>query len=105
MEQQQTPQIQASNIVDKRWKPKNWIEFDTEFQIDPRTAGEEGSFAALEFKYYAGVNAKSKDGKTIVLSGTVTSPERSCTWRLARFGLYFTIDAEASSPERQWRQS
>ncbi len=74
MEQQQTPQIQASNIVDKRWKPKNWIEFDTEFQIDlPRTAGgEDGSFAALEFKYYAGVNAKNKEGKTIVLSGTVT---------------------------------
>lgn len=74
MEQQQTPQIQASNIVDKRWKPKTWIEFDTEFEIDlPRTAGgEEGSFPALEFKYYAGVNAQSKERKTIVLTGTIT---------------------------------
>jgi hypothetical protein len=73
LEAQNTPQIQAANIVDKRWKPKTWLELDTEFDIKlPRTeGGEKGTYPALEFKYYLVLNASAKDGKRIMLTGTV----------------------------------
>lgn len=74
VEQQQTPQIQASNIVDKRWRPKNWIELDVGLDVDIARdlGGREGSFPGLEIKYFVGLTKTSKDGKTIVLSGQVS---------------------------------
>ncbi|MCB1209089.1 MAG: hypothetical protein KDK97_07165 [Verrucomicrobiales bacterium] len=74
LEQQQTPQIQASNIVDKKWRPKNWLEIDAEFAIKLArdVGGRDGSLAGLDVKYYVGMNQNSKDGKPIVLSGTVS---------------------------------
>lgn len=73
-ESQPTPQIQASNVVDKRWKPKTWLEIETEFDIElPRAdGGRDGVFPSLEFKYYVVTNATAKDGKRVMLSGSVT---------------------------------
>jgi hypothetical protein len=73
LEAQPTPQIQANNVVDKRWKPKTWLEVDTEFDIKlPRAeGGNEGTYPALEFKYHLMTSA-SKDGKRIMLEGAVT---------------------------------
>lgn len=73
-EQQQTPQIQASNIVDKRWRPKNWIEVDVGLDVDIARdlGGREGSYPGLEIKYFVGVTKTNKDGKTIVLSGQIS---------------------------------
>ena len=74
IEQQQTPQIQAANIVDKKWRPKNWLEVDAQFDIKLArdVGGRDGSLAGLDVKYYIGLNQNSKDGKPIVLSGTVS---------------------------------
>ncbi len=73
MEQQPTPQIQANNIVDKRWKPKNWLEFDTEFEIKlPTSEGRDASFPSIEIRYYIVMSARNKEGKSIMLTGSVS---------------------------------
>lgn len=73
-ESQQTPQIQAGNIVDKRWKPKTWLEVDMEFEIKlPRAdGGDEGTFPGMDMKFYLVTNARSKEGKPVLLTGSVT---------------------------------
>ena len=51
-ESQPTPQIQATNIVDKRWKPKTWLEIDSQFSIKlPTAEGRDASFGALTMNY------------------------------------------------------
>lgn len=74
LEQQQTPQIQATNIVDKKWRPKNWLELEMAFSIKlARDAGgRDGSLAAMDVKYFVGLSQNSAEGKPIVLSGTVS---------------------------------
>lgn len=73
LDQQQTPQVQAANIVDKRWRPKNWIEIETVFDIKlARDAGgRAGSLPAMEVKFFVGLNAKNAEGKNIVLTGSL----------------------------------
>jgi hypothetical protein len=73
-EQQQTPQISATNIVDKRWRPKTWIEVDVGMDVDIARdlGGREGSFPGIEVKYYVGVTKTTKEGKTIVLTGQIS---------------------------------
>jgi hypothetical protein len=70
---QMTPNIQAQFVTEKRWKPKTWIEIDTEFEVELAKAlgGELAAYGALEFKYYLATSARDKDGKTIVMSGTI----------------------------------
>lgn len=74
LEQQMTPDYTPRGVTEKRWKPKQWLELDTELDVDIATelGGKDGVFPALEFKYFVAVNAKSKEGKTIVLTGTLT---------------------------------
>ena len=73
LEQQNTPQIQALNIVDKKWRPKNWLEIEVAFDVKlARDAGgRKGSLDAMEVKYFIGLNQKDETGKNIVLSGTL----------------------------------
>ena len=73
LESQQTPQMQAPNLVDKKWKPKTWLEVSMELDVKlaPAAGGRDGSLPALEVKYYVALNQMSKDGKTIVLTGSV----------------------------------
>lgn len=73
LDQQQTPQIQAMNVVDKKWRPKNWLEIEVAFDIKlARDAGgRKGSLEAMDVKYYIGLNQNAEDGKPIVLSGTM----------------------------------
>ncbi len=73
-ESQPTPQINTVNLVDKRWKPKTWLEVDTEFDIKlPRSeGGNEGTFPALEARYYFVTSATGKDGKRVMLTGSIT---------------------------------
>ena len=73
-ESQPTPQIQATNLVDKRWKPKTWLEVDTEFEIRlPRSeGGDDGTFPALDVKYFLVTSARSKENKAVLLTGAVT---------------------------------
>ena len=74
VEQQMTPDYQPRGVTEKRWRPKQWVELDTELDVDVSNelGGKEGVYPALEFKYFVGVNAKTKEGKTIVLTGTIT---------------------------------
>jgi hypothetical protein len=74
LEQQTTPRVQAQGIVEKRWTPKTWIELDLGFKIKLPKAegGDDASAAAIEVRYFVGTNAKSKDGKQIVINGSIT---------------------------------
>lgn len=89
MEQQPTPQIQALNIVDKKWRPKNWLEIEVAFDIKlARDAGgRSGSLSAMEVKYFIGLNQKSEDGKNMVLTGTMSYKDVPAD--TACFGLAF----------------
>jgi len=73
IDQQFTPQIQAINVVDKRWRPKTWIEIEGVFDIKLATdlGGRKGSLASMSVTYFIGLNQKTDDGKNIVLTGTV----------------------------------
>ena len=73
LDQQNTPQIQALNVVDKKWRPKTWLEIEAAFDIKlARDAGgRDGSLAAMEAKYYIGLNQRTQDGKNVVLSGSL----------------------------------
>ena len=71
---QMTPGLQAQFVTEKRWKPKTWIEIDSEFDVDiARTlGGDDAAYGALEFEYYLATTARSKDGKVIVLAGKIS---------------------------------
>lgn len=76
VEEQQTPQLSASNVKMKRWTPKNWIEFDVEFDIKlpEQAGGRKGSYASMQLNIYAATQEMTKDGakpKRIVLQGTL----------------------------------
>ncbi len=74
-EQQTTPDFGLkSATTEKRWKPLQWLEFDTEIEIDLARdlGGRDGTWESLEFKYFAGFNQKTKEGKNIVITGTMT---------------------------------
>ncbi|MDB6073060.1 MAG: hypothetical protein JWO89_700 [Verrucomicrobiaceae bacterium] len=74
LEAQFTPLIQASNIVDKRWRPKQWLEVQVDFKsaIARALGGREGTYPSLEIKYFlAFAGVKSADGKQVVGSGTI----------------------------------
>ncbi len=75
IESQFTPQIQATNLVDKRWRPKQWLEVQVDFKatIARSLGGREGTYPSIDVKYYAALaGIKNKDGKQVVISGTVT---------------------------------
>ena len=71
---QNTPQFNVQNVVDKRWKPKVWLELDVDFEarkaVDP--ADKSPVVESLEFKYFVGLNKNTADGKPVVLTATVT---------------------------------
>ena len=74
VEQQFTPQLTATNVVDKRWKPKTWLEIQVDFKatIATKLGGREGTYPLIEIKYFVALaGAKTKDGKQVVLSGTI----------------------------------
>jgi hypothetical protein len=71
---QMTPNIQAQFVTEKRWKPKSWIEVDTTFDVDIARdlGGDDAAYGGLTFKYYLATNGRNKDGKFIVLAGTIS---------------------------------
>jgi len=74
VQQQYTPQLTAINVVDKRWKPKVWLELAVDFKASIARAlgGREGTFPSITIKYYAALaGIKTKDGKQVVISGTI----------------------------------
>jgi hypothetical protein len=74
LEQQLTPMFQAAGVVEKRWKPKTWLELDVGVKIKlPRAeGGEDASAGSLEMRYFVGTSGKDKEGKNIVITGTIT---------------------------------
>ncbi|TDU68163.1 hypothetical protein EI77_03280 [Prosthecobacter fusiformis] len=67
----QTPQFSASNVGEKRWRPKDWLEVDLPFEIKLANdaGGRNGSLAVLTVNFYIGLNAQTKDGKYEVIKG------------------------------------
>jgi hypothetical protein len=74
LEQQMTPDYLPRGVTEKRWRPKQWLELDTELDVDVARdlGGKEGVYPALEIKYFIGVSGKTKEGKAIVLTGSIT---------------------------------
>ncbi len=68
----ETPQFQASNVGEKRWRPKKWLELDLEFEIrlPASEGGRSGTLDSMTVNYYLAFNATSKDGKREVLKGS-----------------------------------
>ncbi len=71
--EQQTPMFNVGNVRDKRWRPKNWIEVDVEFEIDlpQKAGGNKGTYPALTLNLYLALNHKDVDGKRTVLEGSL----------------------------------
>jgi hypothetical protein len=67
----ETPQFQASNVGEKRWRPKKWMEVDLEFEVrlPPSEGGRSGSLDSITVNYYIAF-VTSKDGKRDVLKGS-----------------------------------
>jgi hypothetical protein len=68
----ETPQFQAPNVGEKRWRPKSWMEVDLEFDIrlPASEGGRSGSLDGITVNYYIAFNATSKEGKREVLKGS-----------------------------------
>ena len=65
IEAQPTPQIMATNVKEKRWKPKNWLEVQVDFkaQIARSLGGREGVYPSIEVKYFLALaGKKNKEG-------------------------------------------
>jgi hypothetical protein len=71
--EQPTPQFSAGNVNEKRWRPKNWIEVDVEFDIKvPADAGgRNGSYSSMQLNIYLALQHMTKEGKREVLQGTL----------------------------------
>lgn len=52
-------------MKEKRWRPKNWIEVDVEFEIDlpPDAGGNKGTYGSLRMNVYVALQHMNKDGK------------------------------------------
>jgi len=72
--EQKTPQLQITNVTDKRWKPKNWLEVDVALDAKKaRQPGDKSPFIdTLEFKYFVALNKMDATGKYILLTATVS---------------------------------
>lgn len=69
---QNTPQFNVQNMVDKRWRPKAWLEIDVEFEAKKATADTTVGIDSLEFRYFVGLNKVDKaTGKHVVLTATI----------------------------------
>lgn len=68
----ETPQFQAPNVGEKRWRPKSWMEIDLEFDIRlPQSeGGRSGALDSMTVNYYIAMNATTRDGKREVLKGS-----------------------------------
>lgn len=73
LSEQPTPQFAAGNVKDKRWRPKNWIEVDVEFDIKlpPEAGGRNGTFPAMQMNIYLPLQHMTKEGKREVIQGTL----------------------------------
>lgn len=73
--EQQTPQYNVStgNAPAKRWRAKNWIEVDIEFDIDlPATAGgRKGSYPMMQVNIFLALQHMNADNKRQVIQGTL----------------------------------
>lgn len=65
---QQTPDIEAKGVKPKRWKPKDWLEFEVPFVASaPKTArGEFRSFDELNFKFYLLLDSPDKEKRKVL---------------------------------------
>lgn len=73
IQSQQTPDFKGTGVKEKRFKPKDWLEFEIPFiATAPRNAkGNFTSFDALTFKYYLYLANADKD-KNRILTAEVT---------------------------------
>lgn len=71
--EQPTPQFSAGSVKEKRWRPKNWVEVDVEFDVDvPNSAGgSKGTYPSLQMGIYIALNHTNKEGKFEVVEGTL----------------------------------
>ncbi|MCB1276662.1 Amuc_1102 family pilus-like protein [Prosthecobacter sp.] len=71
--EQPTPQFSAGNVREKRWRPKNWVEVDIEFDVKlPVSAGgNKGTYDSLQMAIYVALQHTTTDGKFEVVEGTL----------------------------------
>jgi hypothetical protein len=69
----QTPIVIPSNVPDKNWRPRTWLECDLEIEarLPSNQGGRNGSVASITVNFYLAMNAQTADGKRHVLKGTL----------------------------------
>lgn len=69
----ETPRLQASNLPEKSWRPKKWMQIDVHFNAKKAKTGDTNPYIdALEFKYYISLNvADAVTKKYILLTSTI----------------------------------
>jgi hypothetical protein len=74
VQQQQSPQISATNVTDKRWRPKNWLEVDLAFDAKKAPVpGDRNPFIeSVDIKFYVALNKQDAEGKYILLTASST---------------------------------
>ncbi len=72
--EQPTPQYMVGNVKDKRWRAKNWVEVDVEYEIklSKDLGGRVGTLPAMQLTIYLALQHSTPDGKKReVLQGTL----------------------------------
>ena len=71
---QKTPQFTPTNVKDKRWTPKDWLEVDIAFDAEKANNPADRSpvIESLDFKVFVLLNKRDKDGKLTLLTANVT---------------------------------
>ncbi len=69
----QTPMFEAANTPNRNWRPKEWLEFDTELAVTLPAAegGRKGSLSSMTINYFVAMNTQTKDGKYPMLKGSI----------------------------------
>lgn len=71
---QKTPQFTPTNVKDKRWLPKDWLEVDIAFDAEKANnpADKSPMIESLDFKVFVLLNKRDKDGKLLLLTSNTT---------------------------------
>lgn len=71
--EQNTPQYTAPNVVDKRFRPKKWLEVDVALNVKKLNPKDRNPMVdTLECKFFVALNKTGLDGKRPMLTSSVT---------------------------------
>lgn len=71
--EQNTPQYTAPNVVEKRFRPKKWLEMDVAFTVKKLNPKDRNPIVdAIECKFFVALGKQGPDGRRPMLTATAT---------------------------------